>query len=100
MNRPLFSRRARQPHADAVVHRITAPGAFERATLGYFDWERKDHECIPAEEQVEVLSLVGDIALHDDKPKIHADVVLGQRDGTAKGVHRSLRCAARRGAAR
>ncbi|WP_298233053.1 PPC domain-containing DNA-binding protein [uncultured Azohydromonas sp.] len=38
--------------------RITAIGAFEDATLGYFDWERKEYERIPVREQVEVLSLV------------------------------------------
>ena len=52
-----------------------------------FNWERKDYDRIPVDEQVEVLSLVGDIALHRDKPKIHAHVVLGRRDGSAMGGH-------------
>lgn len=67
--------------------RMTAIGAFERATLGYFDWERKDYERIPVDEQVEVLSLVGDIALKDGKPKLHLHVVLGRRDGSTCGGH-------------
>jgi predicted DNA-binding protein with PD1-like motif len=67
--------------------RITAIGAFESATLGYFDWERKDYDRIPVNEQVEVLSLVGDIALAGEKPKLHAHVVLGRRDGSALGGH-------------
>jgi len=36
---------------------------------------------------VEVLSLVGDIALHGEEPKVHAHVVLGKSDGTAWGGH-------------
>ena len=64
-----------------------AIGAFQSATLGYFDRERKDYDKIPINEQVEVLSLVGDIALKDGKPKIHAHVVVGKRDGTAHGGH-------------
>ncbi len=66
---------------------LTAIGAFERATLGYFDWQKKDYIHIPIQEQVEVLSLIGDIALKDGKPKLHAHVVVGRRDGTAHGGH-------------
>ena len=57
------------------------------ATLGYFDWQTKAYERTPLEEQVEVLSLVGDIALADGKPKLHAHVVLGRRDSTTRGGH-------------
>ena len=67
--------------------RISAIGAFEDATLGYFDWERKDYERIPVQEQVEVLSLVGDVALDKGKPKLHAHVVLGRRGGATLGGH-------------
>ena len=41
---------------------FTAIGAFSQATLGYFDWDKKDYERIAVNEQVEVLALVGDIA--------------------------------------
>jgi uncharacterized protein len=67
--------------------RFTAIGAFSEAVLGYFDWEKKDYERIAVTEQVEVLALVGDIASQDGKPKIHAHVVLGRRDGSARGGH-------------
>jgi predicted DNA-binding protein with PD1-like motif len=67
---------------------FTAIGAFSEAMLGYFDWEKKDYEKIPLREQVEVLALVGDIAVEkDDCKKLHAHVVLGRRDGTACGGH-------------
>ena len=67
--------------------RISAIGAFERATLGYFDWQRKDYERIDVNQQVEGLSLLGDIALADGKPKVHLHAVLGKRDGTTIGGH-------------
>lgn len=67
--------------------RVTAIGAFERATLGFFDWERKDYERIPVNEQVEVLSLVGDVALENGEPKLHLHAVLGRRDGSTLGGH-------------
>jgi uncharacterized protein len=67
---------------------FTAIGAFERVTLGFFERERKDYEKIEIEEQVEVLSLVGDIALKENgDPQVHAHVVVGKRDGTAHGGH-------------
>jgi predicted DNA-binding protein with PD1-like motif len=67
--------------------RFTAIGAFSRAVLGYFDWQRKDYERIPVHEQVEVVALVGDVALENGRPKIHAHVVLGRRDGSTCGGH-------------
>jgi predicted DNA-binding protein with PD1-like motif len=70
----------------AAAH-FTAIGAFSEVTLGYFDRERKDYSKIPVREQVEVLSLVGDVARQDGEPKVHAHVVVGKRDGTAHGGH-------------
>ncbi len=67
--------------------RITAIGAFSRVTLGYFDWEKKAYERIELDEQVEVLALLGDVALQDGRPKLHLHVVVGRRDGRAMGGH-------------
>ena len=66
---------------------FTAIGAFSSATLGYFDMEKKEYKEIPVDEQVEVLSLVGDIALFEGEPKLHAHAVLGRSDGTTRGGH-------------
>ncbi len=67
--------------------RFTAIGAFSEVLLGYFDWEKKDYLRNKIDEQVEVLALVGDIALDKGKPKVHAHVVLGKRDASAHGGH-------------
>ena len=66
---------------------FTAIGAFRDVTLGYFDWEKKDYKKIPVDEQVEVLSLIGDVALKDGEPKVHAHVVVGRSDGSTRGGH-------------
>lgn len=42
---------------------MSAIGAFQDVVLGYFDWERKDYKRIPLDEQVEVVSMNGDIAM-------------------------------------
>ena len=67
---------------------FTAIGAFSEVTLGYFDRARKDYKRMPLAEQVEVLSLIGDIALDSaGAPKVHAHVVVGLSDGVARGGH-------------
>ena len=66
---------------------FTALGAFSDVVVGYFDWAKKEHKRIPLPEQVEVLVLVGDLALDQGEPKVHAPVVVGKADGTAHGGH-------------
>ncbi len=66
---------------------FTAIGACRGVTLGYFDWEKKEYAKIPVEEQVEVLSLIGDVALEGGEPKVHAHVVVGRSDGSTRGGH-------------
>lgn len=70
-----------------TASRFSAIGALESATLGYFNWERKDYDRISVADQVEVLSLNGDIALDGSEPKVHAHAVLGRRDGSCVGGH-------------
>ena len=70
----------------AAAH-LTAIGAFSAVTHGYFDRTTKSYLKIPVREQVEVLSLIGDIARAKEGPQVHAHVVIGSRDGTARGGH-------------
>lgn len=67
--------------------RFTAVGGFSEATLGYFVWERREYEPIPINEQVEVLSFLGDIALDGADPVVHAHVTVGHRGGSVTGGH-------------
>ena len=63
-------------------------GACERVMLGFFELERKDYKKIPINEQVEVMSLIGNISLEESgEPKVHAHMVVGLQDGTAHGGH-------------
>lgn len=67
---------------------LTGIGAFSDVTLGYFNRERKEYKKNPLAEQVEVLSLIGDIAVKEDgTPQVHAHVVVGRSDGTTRGGH-------------
>jgi uncharacterized protein len=73
-------------HAITAAH-VSGIGAFSDVTLGYFDWESKEYERIEIDEQVEVVTLAGDVALKDDEPDVHAHVVVAKRDGAAHGGH-------------
>ena len=66
---------------------FTAIGAFSRATTGYYDWEKKNYIRNEVKEQVELVSLIGDIALDKGSPKVHVHIVLGRRDGSAYAGH-------------
>ncbi len=66
---------------------FTGIGAFSEASTGYFDWEKKDYLRNEVKEQVEVVSLIGDIALDKGSPKVHAHIVLSRRDGSAYAGH-------------
>ena len=66
---------------------FSALGAFSGALLGFFDVGEKDYRKIPIDEQVEVLTLIGNITLDKGEPKVHAHTVLGLADGTTRGGH-------------
>lgn len=73
-------------HSIEAAH-FTAIGAFSRAGLGYFDWQTRNYSRIPVEEQVEVVSLSGDIAMQEEEPKVHAHAALAKRGGVMVGGH-------------
>ena len=55
-----------------------AIGALSFVKLGWFNWKTKKYEvAVELDEQVELLSLIGDVALNDHEPQIHAHVVVG-----------------------
>lgn len=65
-----------------------AIGAFSSVRLAWFNWQTKKYEpSVVLNEQVELLSLIGDVALQDGAPRVHAHVVIGKADGTAHGGH-------------
>ncbi len=65
-----------------------AIGALSSVKLGWFNWETKKYETsVSLDEQVELLSLIGDVAQKDGEPQVHAHVVIGKSDGTAHGGH-------------
>ncbi len=65
-----------------------AIGALSSVRLGWFSWESKRYEpSVTLDEQIELVSLIGDVALKDGEPVVHAHVVIGKQDGTAHAGH-------------
>jgi predicted DNA-binding protein with PD1-like motif len=62
-------------------------GAFSRATIAYWNKVTLVYEEIAVDEQVEVLSISGSLAMSGDQVKVHAHVTLGRRDGSTIGGH-------------
>lgn len=67
--------------------RITGIGAIHNGTLAWLDPATKKYRIIPIDQQAEVLSLLGDVAMYQGKPVIHAHMVVAFSDGTAHGGH-------------
>jgi predicted DNA-binding protein with PD1-like motif len=74
-----------QNHIDDA--HFTGIGAVKAATLAWLDPAAKVYHRIPVTEQVEVLSLIGDMSTFNGKPIVHMHAVLGKPDGTTIGGH-------------
>ena len=73
---------------DLAGSSFKAIGAFSEVKLAWFDWENKKYRhSVELQEQVELVSLIGDVALKDGKPQVHAHVVVARSDGSAHGGH-------------
>jgi len=66
---------------------FTGIGALQDATVAWMDREKKSYKAIPINQQVEVLSMMGDVAMFEGKPAVHTHLVVGLDDASAKGGH-------------
>jgi predicted DNA-binding protein with PD1-like motif len=72
---------------ELVAGHFTAIGALERARFGWFDRAQNAYRNIPIDEQVEMISLIGDVGLVNGAPQIHAHGAVGFPDGQMRGGH-------------
>lgn len=67
---------------------FSAIGAVRTAEVGWFDFEKQQYKAMLHDDQLEVLSLLGDIGLGaDGNATVHAHVTLGRESGRAFGGH-------------
>jgi predicted DNA-binding protein with PD1-like motif len=66
---------------------FTGIGDVQTAKVGWFDKSKKMFKVNAINEQCEISSMIGDIALYDDKPVVHAHINLASSDGIVHGGH-------------
>jgi uncharacterized protein len=77
----------------AQAERVTAAsfegiGAVRGAEVGWFDFEKQKYKAMRHDDQLEVLSLLGNVAQGaDGKATVHAHVTLARASGRAFGGH-------------
>src|SRR5947209_54787 len=72
---------------DITAATFTGIGAFSSVTLGFFERDKKDYHRIVLDEQVEVVSLIGNFAMQDDQTRVHCHAVIANRNAQAFGGH-------------
>lgn len=70
-----------------TLGQVTAIGAMQRARVGYYNQKTRQYEYLEWNEEVELLSLIGNVSIRDGKPVVHAHVTLADRKGNAFGGH-------------
>ncbi len=66
---------------------INIIGALGKFTVGYFDLETKEYNFKTYEEDVELVSCMGNIAYKDDEPIIHLHLIVARGDYSLLGGH-------------
>jgi hypothetical protein len=67
---------------------FTAIGAFDHATLGWFDPDKKAYKTFPINEEMEIASFTGNIRPdRNGKPVVHVHCVVATGDGVAHAGH-------------
>jgi hypothetical protein len=66
---------------------INVIGALEKFTLGYFDLDKKEYLFKTFEENVELVSCMGNIAYKNGEPIIHLHFQVGRPDYSILGGH-------------
>lgn len=66
---------------------MTGLGAVSGATVAYWNAETREYEQHALPEQMEVVSLVGNVSIKEGEPFTHIHVTLGRRDLSIVGGH-------------
>ena len=62
-------------------------GAVSSATIGSYDQKQQVYVTYKAEEPLEIVSCTGNVSLKDQKPFVHAHIVLGDELGKTMSGH-------------
>ena len=66
---------------------VLAIGALRRCKLGYYDQRAQRYEVLELDEEVELVSALGNVSIREGEPFVHVHVSVGRRDGTTLSGH-------------
>jgi hypothetical protein len=66
---------------------VSAIGAVERATVGFYNQREQKYERVSFDEPLELVTLSGNLSTKDGKPFVHAHVVLSRGTGETVAGH-------------
>jgi len=67
-------------------------GAISKAKLGYFHREAAEYRYFTVDEDVEVVSCIGDISTHEGNLVVHAHMIVADETGKCWGGHLVTGC--------
>lgn len=67
-------------------------GAVSKAKLGYFHVEASEYRDFTIDEDVEVVSCIGDISTHEGNLVVHAHMIVADETGKCWGGHLMTGC--------
>jgi hypothetical protein len=77
---------------DLGVASLSAIGALSAARLAFYDQATKTYGEFSIDEQLEIVSCLGNVSRRDATAAVHAHVVLTREDGSAIGGHLVAGC--------
>lgn len=66
---------------------VNVIGVVENATISVFDQAKKKYDKKVIAEPLEIVSLTGNISIQDNRPCVHAHVMLANKDYQVSGGH-------------
>jgi predicted DNA-binding protein with PD1-like motif len=66
---------------------ISMIGAVSRVHLGYFDRKENEYKDFTVEEDLEIVSGIGNISKHENAHVVHAHIVAADKTGRCYGGH-------------
>ena len=66
---------------------VNVIGSVSNATIGCYDQNKKKYDKTVINQEMELISLCGNISIQDNRPQVHAHVVMAGKDNHAIGGH-------------
>jgi len=70
-----------------TLGKIEAIGAVKRSCVGFYDQTSMEYNFLNFDTPSEILSLTGNISIKDNKPFVHAHILLADESGNSYGGH-------------